>query len=60
MEEAIDLANNAVDVMTHHGSDAKVQRMCKYILGEEDFASKFNQAKGKYLGYQQGSSDHKA
>jgi len=48
-QEALDMADNAVTVMTDHGSDAKVQAMCKYVLGENDFDNKFNQVKCKFV-----------
>ena len=50
-QEAIDMADNAVNVMIDHATDAKVQTMCKYILGVNDFDNKFNQVKGKFLNY---------
>ncbi len=47
-QEAINFADNAVKVMTDHASDDKVLAMCKYVLGEDDFDNKFDQAKGKH------------
>ncbi|RYP74537.1 hypothetical protein DL769_004005 [Monosporascus sp. CRB-8-3] len=45
VKEAVELAENAVAVITDHRSDEKVQQMCKYILGEDDLDNKLHQAK---------------
>ena len=45
--EAIDFADNALEVMTNKAADDKVQTMCKYVLGEDDFDNKLTQAKGQ-------------
>ncbi|PVH75214.1 hypothetical protein DL98DRAFT_536750 [Cadophora sp. DSE1049] len=55
MREAIDLASNAVAVMTAHADDQWVQKMAKYILGTDDFDGRFSRARGVFsavMGYQ--------
>ena len=48
IQEGIELAENAFNVMKDHGSDEQVQKMCKFILGDDNFQNKFEQAKCEY------------
>ncbi len=50
MQEAIELAENAVTVMTDNATDEKVLQMSKLILGEDGFDDKFRAAKGERAG----------
>ncbi|KAG4440792.1 hypothetical protein IFR05_003720 [Cadophora sp. M221] len=48
IQEAVDLAANAVAVMTAHADDPWVQKTAKYILGTIDFDGRFSRAKGVF------------
>ena len=52
MKEAISLAENAFDVMEHHSGDEHVQRMVKYVLGDQDFQRKYDAAKREFIAFQ--------
>ena len=47
MQEGIDLATNALAVMTDYADDQWVQKMAKFILGTDDYAGKFLRVKGE-------------
>ncbi|KAF2726538.1 hypothetical protein EJ04DRAFT_530189 [Polyplosphaeria fusca] len=48
MRQAVELADNAFDVMNDHASDDRVQSMCKLVLGDTDFQNKFDTVKGTF------------
>jgi hypothetical protein len=47
--DAVEWAENAVNVMNNHATDPKVRRMCELVLGTNNYQNNFNQAKSTYI-----------
>jgi hypothetical protein len=47
-QEALELAENALDVMNNHAQDADVQRMAQCILGSTDYQANFDAVRCTY------------
>ncbi|KAI1277944.1 hypothetical protein F5Y07DRAFT_362096 [Xylaria sp. FL0933] len=48
VQEGIDLADNALSVMTDHADDQWVQKMAKYVLGTDGYDDKFARARDTF------------